>query len=209
MITKQTTTIYVDSKEGFEYKFPPIEDTVTVSEIDSGYLVKYLTPDDMPVNPREEYTNNGKIIHWHKRWSSFGEIDISKNGRFTNKKDLEDWIKKEYNAFVLVPIFMYDHSGVAIRTYPFTCPFDSGQVGYIFATKEEVKNTFKSTGKKAQEKYIKLLVDEIETYNQYLANDVYCLVQETYDNDKNPINYDTVGGFFGLDYAIQGLKEGI
>lgn len=39
----------------------------------------------------------------------------------------------------VVPVYVYDHSGIAIKPHPFSCGGDSGQVGWLFMTGAEVK----------------------------------------------------------------------
>lgn len=37
---------------------------------------------------------------------------------------------------VILPLYLYDHSGITMNTCGFTCKWDSGQVGWIYCTKE-------------------------------------------------------------------------
>ena len=37
-------------------------------------------------------------------------------------------------AYVILPLYLYDHSGITMRTNPFSCPWDSGQVGFIYCS---------------------------------------------------------------------------
>lgn len=45
--------------------------------------------------------------------------------------------------FIILPLYLYDHGGITISTRPFSCPWDSGQVGYIYASKDKFR---KETG---------------------------------------------------------------
>jgi hypothetical protein len=47
---------------------------------------------------------------------------------------LQKIIDKHY---VILPLYVYEHSGVTMRTYPFGCRWDSGQAGYIYALKSK------------------------------------------------------------------------
>ena len=40
----------------------------------------------------------------------------------------------------------------------------------------------------------------------YLSGDVYCIVKETYDIDKEQIDYDTLTGYFGYEEAEKALE---
>lgn len=46
------------------------------------------------------------------------------------KNILLKYLKKH---FVILPLYYYSHSGESISTTPFSCPFDSGKCGYIYA----------------------------------------------------------------------------
>jgi hypothetical protein len=72
----------------------------------------------------------------------------------------------------ILPVYLYDHSGVTISTRPFSCPWDSGQVGFIYVTRETCEETGENFD--AAEKILKA---EIETLDQYLTGDVwhYCI----------------------------------
>jgi hypothetical protein len=80
---------------------------------------------------------------------------------------------------------MYDHSGITISTKPFGCRWDSGQIGFIFTTREKVKEYLgiSRITEKAKEKISKILVGEVSTYDQYLRGDIY--FYEITDKDGN------------------------
>jgi hypothetical protein len=66
---------------------------------------------------------------------------------------------------------MYDHSGITISYKPFSCPWDSGQIGWIFVNKDQVRREFgvKRISKKVMDKVRSVLIAEIEDYNEYLT----------------------------------------
>ena len=43
---------------------------------------------------------------------------------------------------IVLPLYLYDHSGITISTSPFSCPFDSGKVGFVFVTHEKVLSEY-------------------------------------------------------------------
>ena len=53
------------------------------------------------------------------------------------------------------------------------------------------------------------LINEVETYNQYLTGDLYCIVKENYDHNKEQLDYDVCGGYYGREYAEKALKTDI
>lgn len=40
---------------------------------------------------------------------------------------------------VVLPLYLYDHGGITMNTGGFSDPWDSGQVGFIFVSKEKIK----------------------------------------------------------------------
>lgn len=103
-------------------------------------------------------------------------------------RDLEDMpedvreavIKLIKERFIILSIYMYDHGGIGLSTsnsnYPFNCPWDSGQVGYIYVSNEKAKQEW--SGDDWREKAIKYLEGEVEVYSQYLNGECYGFVLE-------------------------------
>ena len=60
--------------------------------------------------------------------------------------------------FLMLPLYLYDHSGITMNTTGFSCPWDSGQVGWIYASKEDALREFggktftAATRKKAEDR---------------------------------------------------------
>jgi hypothetical protein len=65
------------------------------------------------------------------------ELDDQLDNRFDARRDkLAGEILER--TVVVLPLYLYDHSGLTISTSPFSCRWDSGQVGYIHTTFEQV-----------------------------------------------------------------------
>ena len=56
---------------------------------------------------------------------------------FKTRDDLLSAIEENY---VILPLYLYDHGGITMRTSSFSDPWDSGQVGWIYASKQEFRN---------------------------------------------------------------------
>jgi len=123
---------------------------------------------------------------------------------------------------VMLPLYLYDHGGLSMSTGGFSCPWDSGQVGYIYATRKDVLNEFggKKLTKELRVKAERILRGEVKTYSQWLEGDVYGYViyeiDEPCDCDPEPWNssctctrhaevVDSCWGYYGSDEA---LREG-
>jgi len=77
------------------------------------------------------------------------------------------------SSYVIEPIFMYDHSGITINTKGFSCPWDSGQVGWIVASHDTIKNEFGQINDETIEKARALLKSEVKEYDYYLTDQCY------------------------------------
>lgn len=100
-------------------------------------------------------------------------------------------ISKKY---IMLPLYLLDHSGLAMRTTSFHDPWDSGQVGWIYVSKEDALKEFggeKMTGaikKKAED----LMRSEVAAYDSYLRGECYGF--ELYKNGELS---DSCWGFMG------------
>lgn len=159
------------------------------------YTVK-VAQDTNPVNPREDWEPLSTMICFHRRYN------LGDKHSFTDPED-EGLVSllKDKNVLWL-PLYLYDHSGITMSTGSFSCPWDSGQVGIIYITKDKYRKAF-SCKKVSKKKVYDLLRGEVEVYDNYLTGDVYGFIIE----DETGDNIDSSWGYFGdTKYA---LEEGI
>jgi hypothetical protein len=176
-----------------------------MSEIDyKGFKIK-IEQDCDGNSPRVDFDNLGKMICFHTRYN-LGEKHDYKHEDYSGWDALEAAIEKRENAAVILPIYMYDHSGITINTTGFACPWDSGKIGFIFISKDALKKEF-GVKKLSQKHYADaktMLVQEVETYDQYLRGDVYGYVVE---NQADAEEYeDSCCGMYGYDYCLSEAK---
>ena len=161
--------------------------------------------DDLdPTNPRE-FDTLGTMICFHNRYKLGDETDL-KSSNFSSWEDLESHLYKKENALIAIPIFMYDHSGLWINTTGFSCPWDSGQVGYIYASKEKVRKEYncKRISKNLKEQVREILISEVSLYNDYLSGDVYRFIVTDKESKKEVQN---TSGFYGTDFLDNGIFD--
>ncbi len=104
---------------------------------------------------------------------------------------------------VLLPLFLYDHSGITMKTTPFSCRWDSGQVGFIFVSYETLRSEYgyaRITPKRVQ-KAKEHLRGEVETYDQFLTGDVWGF--EVVEDGSE----DSCWGFYGGDPMTNGMSS--
>ena len=134
----------------------------------------------------------GKHRQFHVKKDGFMLADLASQTR----------LKEVEKSHYMFPLIAYIHSGVALslqRGYPFNCPWDSGQVGWVFVAKGKGKTAIT---REIAEKQAESLV---ETWNQYLSGDVWGFVIEDEDGD----HIDSCWGFYGQEYALESAKEAV
>jgi len=165
--------------------------------------------DDSEESPRD-WDNMGKIVCWHRRYAMPQEGPR----KFDTPQDFSDYLKEIACKALILPIFMYDHSGISISTgnqYPFDDCWDAGQVGYIYVTYEDIRKEYsvKRITKKTLQKAKNVLLGEIETYDQFLRGDVYGFVlvklEKCDHNVEHENHLDSCYGFYGNDIAENGM----
>ena len=160
----------------------------------NGDIVEII-PDNDPPHPRE-WDNVGTIYHVHSRYDLGVRVD-----------DPRDTVEEaEEDGEVYLPVYMYEHSGIALSTGSFTDPWDSGQVGVVVAHKADVEKCM--GGDATKEQIEKALRAEIETYSKFLNGDCYGwrLMADSEPCDKcgrsdGPIEKDSCWGYYGIDDA--------
>lgn len=168
-----------------------------------GYTIE-IGQDEYAESPRE-WDNLGTMVCQHHRYT-LGDENLEYHGE-SILDDLKQHLKDkglELTDVVYLPLYLYDHSGITMSTTPFSCRWDSGQVGWIYVTKEQLRREYgvKRVSKALREKVEEILKAEVETYDQYLRGEVYYWAVV----DENGDNIDAVCGYYDEDEAIAEAK---
>lgn len=170
--------------------------------------------DDYPESPRD-WDNLGTMACFHRRYT-LGDKDIPfSSDDFNGWNEMEEYILKSLDAAVVLPLYLYDHSGITMNTTGFSCRWDSGQVGFIYITKDKIMKEYgvKRIRRQLKEKVEKMLVNEVEVYDQYLTGDVYGFnivkVTKCEQGHEHEENEDSCSGFYGDDIKINGILDHI
>jgi hypothetical protein len=114
--------------------------------------------------------NKYQAVRWRENIQSGEDLwDVARS-------KVKERITEEFDRlFISLPTFLYDHGGISMSTGGFSCPWDSGQVGFIYVSREKVREEYgwKVITKKREEKIRGYLRDEVKVYDQYLTGDVY------------------------------------
>jgi len=185
------------------------------SEEYKGYTIEVYPDNFLDEGPRD-WDNLGIMACFHKRYN-LGDKDHEINfNDFSSWSEMEEYIWKKLDAAIVLPLHLYDHSGITIKIGDFHgllpqghAHFDSGQVGFIFVTKKTLKKEYslKKISKKVIEKAKKILEEEVVAYDQYLCGEVYGFVIKDFDNEE----VDSCWGCYGDPdkYIIPNCKETI
>jgi len=169
------------------------------------YLIEIIQ-DDYTESPRE-WDNLGTMICFHSRYNLGDKHDYQFYDYDSWDEQRKDIEKKE-NSCVILPLYLYDHSGITISTIPFGCNWDSFQVGWIVISKEKVRKEYnvKRINKELIEKVTNILEGEVKTYDQYLTGDVYgyrvSKVTECELGHEHKEEVDSCWGYYGVEECM-------
>ncbi len=180
-----------------------IDGDVIKFEHDDRIYAVHIMRDEFARNPRKEFDNLGKMICWHKRYR------LGDEHNYTYPSELiHDLNRQEH---IILPLYLMDHGSISISTKDFYDPWDSGQVGWIYMT----KNAYLEAGLPKEQwptKAVEILKSEVETYDLYLSGECYgyTLCEDT--SGIEPPEWDEIDscwGFYGDDIVASGMADSI
>jgi hypothetical protein len=178
------------------------------SKGDEVLSIKY---DEDPMSPRE-WDNLGIMLCGHGQYNLGDE-------QFNDRESLDQRLA-ELNPVIKLPLWLLDHSGLTMQTGSFesdTQQWDSGQVGWIVATKKDILDTmtgYDKDGKREPMRQLlsprmikdaeRILMGEVDTYSKHIGGQVYGYTIEkksTCDKcgEDSSENIDSCWGFYETD----------
>jgi len=151
-----------------------------------------IVTDEM--NPRT-HENLGKLICFHKKYSlgdkhnynsalnlfsslirSIYPTETGFKRAFSKCNSEPEFINLIKRKYLILPVYMLDHSGIWLQTYPFAGhSWDSGLVGYIFANHRDIKELYDI--RKLSQKYLEMaedrLIGEVYEYANFIVGNVF------------------------------------
>jgi len=159
--------------------------------------------DDDPINPRTDYDHCSTMVCFHKRYT-LGDTDVPSidPSDFDGFDEMEEHIRKELGAVIVLPLSLYDHSGITMSVGQ-ASGWDCGQVGFIYATRKQVLEWFmrKRLSKKLLGQVEDCLRAEVDEYDKYLTGQVYGFMVTGEDCD------DSCWGFFDQEDMVNEAKS--
>lgn len=196
----------------FAFHYPEVEH--------DGLRIQIVHEHD-PADPRE-WDNIGTMVCFH-RYHQLGDAH-----NYSNAAEMWEDLAEQAGAdpelaqtqegralidekFLVLPLYLYDHSGLTMSTRPFSCPWDSGQVGIIYADREEAGQEL---GNCTEANLLRVLTKEVDIYDCYLQDDVYGYILTKADQcascgHNEWTEVDSVWGFYGSDIDANGLLDAL
>lgn len=164
--------------------------------------------DEYCESPRNSIDNLGTMICFHNRYN-LGDSHHYNENDYSNWDELKKAIIKNEDVLHILPLYLYDHSGITIDITPFSCRWDSGQVGFIYVTKNKVREYYnvKRITKRFSEQVLEILKNEVKTYDRYLTGDVYgykiYLLKKCELDHTHKEEIDSSWGYYGKDACMR------
>ncbi len=151
------------------------------------------------------------VFHIAHRRYSFGD---------KNYNDAESIHKAERRAKargdIVLPLYMYDHSGITIALTPFSCRWDSSQVGFVAVPRLKMIEEFgkKIFTPKLKVRALEIAEAEVKEMDMFCTGQVYgfkVFGPMTGDDDDDDCReeLEACWGFYGEEYAIEEAKGSI
>jgi hypothetical protein len=157
---------------------------------------------DQHPTPPNEWDGEATLVIWSREYS----LDEDGYIAYGDPEDFIEWAAKS-KAFFL-PVYAYSHGGLTISTSPYSCQWDSGPIGFIYITREQIKDwghdwKYFTKGRKQQIK--EWLEATVKVWDQYLTGDVYGfeLVESAEECEEE---IDSCWGIYGRE-EIQLMTE--
>lgn len=180
--------------------------------------------DDEPLNPRREYDNMAIMACYHNRYDLGDKnghdkvVEAIRNSALYDpmwEEDNEDggfgFDFKEPSNLILAlelcsditfqPLYLYDHSGLTMRTSPFSCNWDSGQVGMVILTHDTVRKEFGISPKDSVSwaKCEEIIKAEVSCYDDFLTGNCWgYVIKEIVDGDLSDDSGEVLESCFGF-----------
>ena len=159
----------------------------------------HIDYDEGADNPRS-WDNVTTMVCGHRRYS-LGDSTKYKTDDYNSWADMREAIEAENDVLIIKPLYLHDHGGTNISTSPFGCRWDSGQVGWVYITRDQWQSIMQSDP--TPETLDSVLEAEVKTYDQYITGDVYHY-KLTDDQDRF---IDSCSGFYGVDPIKNGMLD--
>lgn len=124
-----------------------------------------LYHDEDYAGPREN-DNIVTFALYHRRYG------LGDKKEYDEASDLTEWLEENKATVEVMAIYGYEHGGITISCAPFSCPWDSGQLGVAYITKGKALS-YGAKRKTWREEARHWIECETSEYNTYLTEGGY------------------------------------
>lgn len=109
------------------------------------------------------------------------------------------------SKYIVLPVYKYEHGNVCYSTSIFSCAWDSGQNGFIYVSKDDVRKEYsvKRITAKLRAQVLACLANEVKIFSQAASGEVFGWLVEDVDED----HIGMCGGYYGYDHEESGLLD--
>lgn len=159
--------------------------------------------DEDAENPRKEFQNYGHFYAWTKS-GKYGDKHGIDADYFAGWDELKQYLIEEFKPVIILPVYMYEHSGVAFSTGSFGDPWDSGQIGFIWCNEDDIKSGGLDVNEESLKIVEKCLVSELAVYEAWVNGS--CYGYELIDVHTGQ-EIDSCWGYYGYNFKENGLLD--
>lgn len=160
--------------------------------------------DPDPASTPDEEDHLGVFVHGHPRYGLYGT-------QFRGGLDVKAYFEKEgidAKTVLSLPVYLLDHSGLALSTKDFHDAWDSGKVGIVYVTADRIVDEYGADNAQSRATATGVLIAEIEEINDYLSGNVYGFRTEEAPAPDGPWEVlEETWGFVGSDLANVGINN--
>ena len=155
-------------------------------------------------SPREEYDHLGRLLLFKN-----GPIELAGFETTGNMQGDLKLMKEKYAAEIILPVYIYNHSGTAISTVPFACKCDSCQAGWIIACATDILKEYEVAGidDALRATVVAVLKAEIAEYEKYLNGEIY--EYSIYQGTDVNMPVGSCSGYYGLEEVKAAMTEAV
>jgi hypothetical protein len=140
--------------------------------------ITHTDPIEEMFDPRKD-SNLGFMACFHRRYALGDEVTHPFAGTVTveEAQQIENTetcpaaiFDGKWEPCIVLPLYLYDHSGITMNTTGYSCPWDSGRIGIIYASYSGIRKFFgckRITAKTIARAKTRLL-SEVEEYDRYI-----------------------------------------
>jgi hypothetical protein len=187
------------SDEGFEFTSDPVEDTIFIVKTPTGWEARYLSRDEHPISPAEEFDPFLFLVNYHR------DFEVRKDEIIT-RDDLARWYRGEKipqeKEYFIFPVSSLIHGGVWLKlgiTDFVEDPggWDTSHVGAVLVSKKEART---------EEQAKRMAQALINYWNEYLSGEVYGVVVDKFNEKKELVDTDSTWGLISFETAKEELN---